>query len=259
MLSKRIIPCLDVRNGKLTKGIKFQGNVDIGDPVAVARRYYEEGADEIVFYDITASAEERGIFLDVVERVAENIFIPFSVGGGLSSVADMRAVLLAGAEKISVNSAAVRNPGLISEGAEAFGSQAIVVGMDVKQVPKRREVPSGYEIVIQGGRRFMGIDAVEWAARCEALGAGELCVNSIDADGTREGYELTLTRAVVEAVRIPVIASGGAGSPRHMLEALTQGKASAALIASIVHYGEHSIGELKSYLDAHGCKVRPPA
>jgi cyclase len=256
MLSKRVIPCLDVRNGKLTKGIKFQGNADIGDPVAAARRYYEEGADEIVFYDITASAEERGIFLDVVERVAETIFIPFSVGGGLGSVADMRDVLLAGAEKISVNSAAVRNPRLIGEGAEAFGSQAVVVGMDVKRVPRRREVPSGYEIVIQGGRCFMGIDAVEWAARCEAMGAGELCVNSIDADGTREGYELTLTRAVAEAVRIPVIASGGAGSPRHMLEALTQGKASAALIASIVHYGEHGIAEVKSYLAGHGCKVR---
>ncbi|MDR1945864.1 MAG: imidazole glycerol phosphate synthase subunit HisF [Desulfovibrio sp.] len=259
MLSKRVIPCLDVRNGKLTKGIKFQGNVDIGDPVTVARRYYEEGADEIVFYDITASAEDRGIFLDVVERVAENIFIPFSVGGGLNSVADMRAVLLAGAEKISVNSAAVRNPRLISEGAEAFGSQAVVVGMDVKQVPERREVPSGYEIVIQGGRRFMGIDAVEWAERCEKLGAGELCVNSIDADGTREGYELDLTRAVAEAVRIPVIASGGAGSPRHMLEALTRGKAAAALIASIVHYGDYSIEGLKNYLTAHGCKVRPLA
>ena len=173
MLSKRVIPCLDVRNGKLTKGIKFAGNVDIGDPVESARKYYEEGADEIVFYDITASAEDRGIFLDVVERVAANIFIPFSVGGGIRSVADMRAVLLAGAEKISINSAAVQNPRLISEGADAFGSQAVVVGMDVLRVPQSEAIPSGYEIVINGGRKRMGIDAIAWAKECERLGAGE--------------------------------------------------------------------------------------
>lgn len=256
MLSKRIIPCLDVRNGKLTKGVKFLDNVDIGDPVETAKRYYEDGADEIVFYDITASAEGRGIFLDVVERVAENIFIPFCVGGGISSVADMRAVLLAGAEKISINSAAVKNPDLISEGAAAFGSQAVVVGMDVKQVPVRAEIPSGYEVVIHGGRTFMNMDAIAWARRCEELGAGELCVNSIDADGTKEGYELNLTRAIAETVRIPVIASGGAGSPAHMVDAVTKGKASAALIASIVHYGEYTIGQLKRYMAEHGCKVR---
>ncbi len=257
MLSKRIIPCLDVRNGKLTKGVKFQGNVDIGDPVETARRYYEEGADEIVFYDITASAEERGIFLDVVERVAEAIAIPFSVGGGISSVADMRAVLVAGAEKVSINSAAVKTPELIGSGAEAFGSQAIVVGMDVKQVAPTAAIPSGYEIVIHGGRTHMGIDAIAWAKRCEELGAGELCVNSIDADGTKAGYELTLTRTIADAVRIPVIASGGAGSPQHMYEALTQGHASAALIASIVHYGEYTIPAIKEYLAGKGCKVRP--
>ena len=257
MLSKRIIPCLDVRNGLLTKGIKFQGNVDIGDPVATARRYYEEGADEIVFYDITASAEGRGIFLDVVTRVAECIFIPFSVGGGISTVRDMRDVLLAGAEKVSVNSAAVKNPAIIGQGAEAFGSQAIVVGMDVKQVEKSAAIPSGYEIVIHGGRTHMGIDALQWAVECEERGAGELCVNSIDADGTREGYELTLTRAIADAVRIPVIASGGAGNPTHMLEALTQGRASAALIASIVHYGEYTVGGIKEFLTQQGCKVRP--
>jgi len=257
MLSKRIIPCLDVRNGLLTKGIKFQGNVDIGDPVATARRYYEEGADEIVFYDITASAEGRGIFLDVVTRVAECIFIPFSVGGGISTVRDMRDVLLAGAEKVSVNSAAVKNPAIIGQGAEAFGSQAIVVGMDVKQVEKSAAIPSGYEIVIHGGRTHMGIDALQWAVECEERGAGELCVNSIDADGTREGYELTLTRAIANAVRIPVIASGGAGNPTHMLEALTQGRASAALIASIVHYGEYTVGGIKEFLTQQGCKVRP--
>ena len=257
MLSKRIIPCLDVRNGKLTKGVKFMGNVDIGDPVATARKYYEEGADEIVFYDITASAEGRGIFLDVVERVAKAIAIPFSVGGGLANVADMRAVLLAGAEKISVNSAAVKTPEIITQGAEAFGSQAIVVGMDVKQVEKSAAIPSGYEVVIHGGRKYTGLDALQWAKHCERLGAGELCINSIDADGTKEGYELSLTRLMGETVCIPIIASGGAGSPQHMYEALTTGKASAALIASIVHYGEYTIPQIKSFLHEKGCKIRP--
>jgi len=256
MLSKRVIPCLDVRDGKLTKGVKFQGNVDIGDPVETARKYYDEGADEIVFYDITASAEGRGIFLDVVERVAKAIAIPFSVGGGLSTVADMRAVLLAGAEKVSINSSAVKTPELITQGAEAFGSQAIVVGMDVKQVDRTEDIPSGYEVVIHGGRKYTGQDALAWARRCEEMGAGELCINSIDADGTKEGYELTLTRLISEAVQIPVIASGGAGSPEHMYEALTEGKASAALIASIVHYGEYTIPGIKEYLHGRGCKVR---
>ena len=235
MLTKRVIPCLDVRNGRLTKGVKFVGNEDIGDPVETARQYYEAGADEIVFYDITASAEARGIFLDVVEKVASEIFIPFSVGGGISTVQDMRAVLLAGAEKISVNSAAVKHPEIISQGADAFGSQAIVVGMDVKRVPVTPEIPSGYEIVIH---------------------AGELCVNSIDADGTKDGYELTLTRLICDAVRIPVIASGGAGSPQHMVDAVTEGRASAALIASIVHYGEYTIGQLKQYMADRGVPVR---
>ena len=256
MLSKRVIPCLDVRAGRLTKGIKFQGNVDIGDPVESARRYYEEGADEIVFYDITASAEERGIFLDVVERVASQIFIPFSVGGGISSVADMRAVLNAGAEKVSINSAAVRNPDLVADGAAAFGSQAIVVGMDVLRVPVSESIPSGYEIVIQGGRRRMGIDAVEWARQCQELGAGELCVNSIDADGTRDGYELTLTRAIVDAVSIPVIASGGAGTLEHFYEGLTDGGADAVLAASLFHYKELEISQVKDYLAEKGVPVR---
>lgn len=256
MLSRRVIPCLDVRAGRLTKGIKFEGNVDIGDPVESARRYYEEGADEIVFYDITASHEDRGIFLDVVERVASCIAIPFSVGGGLSSVKDMRAVLNAGAEKVSLNSAAVKNPEIIAEGAAAFGSQAIVLGMDVKKVAASEAIPSGYEIVINGGRKYMGMDAIEWAKKAVALGAGEICVNSIDADGTKDGYELTLTRLVADAVQVPIIASGGAGSPAHMRDALVKGRASAALIASIVHYGEYSIAELKSYLHEAGCKVR---
>ena len=256
MLSQRLIVCLDVRDGRLTKGVKFQDNIDLGDPVDAARRYYEEGADEIVFYDITASAENRGLFLEVVERVAETIFIPFSVGGGLSTVAQMRAVLLAGAEKVSLNSAAVRTPRLISEGATAFGSQAIVLGMDVRRVPVSAVIPSGYEIVIDGGRRPTGRDALAWAREAERLGAGEICLNSIDADGTKDGYELNLTAAVAEAVSIPVIASGGAGHPRHLLDVLTRTGATAALVASIVHYREYSLAELKDYLRAEGCPVR---
>lgn len=256
MLSKRIIPCLDVRNGRLTKGVKFKGNVDIGDPVESARIYYEEGADEIVFYDITASHEERKIFLDVVNEVASKIFIPFSVGGGINTLEDMRAVLLAGAEKVSVNSGAVKNPDVISQGAAAFGAQCVVLGMDVKQVEKSEQIPSGYEIVVHGGRKYTGLDAVEWAKTGEALGAGEICLNSIDADGTKDGYELNLTRLIVESVSIPVIASGGAGNPQHMADALTKGKASAALIASIVHYGEYTIPQIKKEIAAQGVKMR---
>lgn len=256
MLSKRVIPCLDVRNGQLTKGIKFKDNVDIGCPVETARRYYEEGADEIVFYDITASSEGRMAFLDVVGRVARAIFIPFTVGGGINTVEDMWAALLAGAEKVSVNSGAVKNPEIIARGAKAFGSQCVVVGMDVKRVEASPSIPSGYEIVVHGGRKHTGLDALAWARRCEELGAGELCVNSIDADGTKDGYELNLTRAVAEAVNIPIIASGGAGSPLHMHEVLSRGKASAALIASIVHYGEYTIPRIKKELSALGDKVR---
>ncbi|MDR2367196.1 MAG: imidazole glycerol phosphate synthase subunit HisF [Deltaproteobacteria bacterium] len=258
MLSKRIIPCLDVRDGLLTKGIKFKENMDLGDPVAAARRYYEEGADEIVFYDITASAEGRGIFLDVVERVAAAIFIPFSVGGGLSSVAHMRDVLLAGAEKVSVNSAAVRDPSLITKGAEAFGSQAIVLGLDAKRVGPSESIPSGYEVVINGGRVPTGLDALAWALKAERLGAGEICLNSIDADGTQDGYELTVTKMISQNVRIPVIASGGAGNPGHLYEALSEGQASAALVASIVHYNQYPIKDLKEFLSSKGLPVRLP-
>jgi cyclase len=256
MLSKRIIPCLDVRDGRLTKGIKFKGNIDIGDPVEVARRYYEQGADEIVFYDITASSEGRDIMIDVVKRVAETIFIPFSVGGGIRSLEDMRKVIHAGAEKVSVNSGAVENPRIISEGAVAFGCQCVVLGMDVKKVEKSAKIPSGYEIVIQGGRKYMGIDALWWAREAENLGAGEICLNSIDADGTQEGYELELTHLITTSVRIPVIASGGAGKKEHLLDVLTTAKADAALIASIVHYGTYTISELKEYLSGNGVKVR---
>jgi len=256
MLSRRIIPCLDVRAGRLTKGIKFKNNVDIGDPVEAAEKYYEEGADELVFYDITASYEKRDIMIDTVKKVAERIFIPFSVGGGIRTVEDMRKVLLAGAEKVSINSAAVRNPDLISQGAKEFGSQCIVLGMDVKRVGKKKGIPSGYEIVIDGGRTYTGIDALEWAKRAEELGAGEICLNSIDADGTQEGYEINLTRLISTNVDVPVIASGGAGKPEHLLEVLTEGKADAALIASIVHYGTYSIYELKRFLKENGIKVR---
>ena len=256
MLSKRIIPCLDVRDGKLTKGIKFKGNIDIGDPVEAAREYYEQGADEIVFYDITASSDARKIMLDVVRRVAETIFIPFSVGGGIRSVDDMRAVILAGAEKISINSEAVKNPDLIDEGAKAFGNQCVVLGMDVKKVAISSGIPSGYEIVIHGGRIYTGRDALQWAKEAEVRGAGEICLNSIDADGTQKGYEIELTRLVSSQVRIPVIASGGAGKAEHLLDVLTAGQADAALIASIVHYRTHTIQDLKTYLNGQGVKVR---
>ena len=256
MLSKRIIPCLDVRDGKTTKGIKFEGNIDIGDPVEMGRHYYEQGADEIVFYDITASSDRRGIMIEVVRRVAREIFIPFSVGGGIRTVAEMRDVLLAGAEKVSVNSPAVRNPAIISEGARAFGSQCIVLGMDVRRVPPSPAIPSGYEVVIDGGRRPMAVDALRWAQEAEKLGAGEICLNSIDADGTQDGYELSLTRLISTGVGIPVIASGGAGQPAHLADVLTTGCADAALIASMVHYGTYTIREIKNYLHERNIKVR---
>ena len=256
MLSKRIIPCLDVREGRLTKGVKFRENVDIGDPVEAARAYYEQGADEIVFYDITASVEGRAILLDVVRKVAETIFIPFSVGGGIGSVEEMRRVILAGAEKVSVNTEAVKNPGIISEGAKAFGSQCIVLGMDVKKVSASRQIPSGYEMAIHGGRTFTGLDALQWAIEAERLGAGEICLNSIDADGTRDGYELDLTAMISSRVGIPVIASGGAGKPEHLLDVFTRGKADAALIASMVHYRTHTIPEIKKFLHDRGVKTR---
>ena len=256
MLSKRIIPCLDVRDGRTTKGIQFKENVDIGDPVEMGRFYYEEGADEIVFYDITASSDRRPIMLDVVRRVAESIFRPFSVGGGIRSVEDMREVLLAGAEKVSVNSAAVLNPRIISQGAEAFGSQCVVLGMDVKQVQPSEKIPSGYETVINGGRTATGIDALWWAQEAERLGAGEICLNSIDADGTQEGYEITLTRLISTHVRIPVIASGGAGTPEHLVDVLKNGRADAALIASMVHYGTYTIRQIKEILREQGVEIR---
>lgn len=256
LLSKRVIACLDVRDGKLAKSVRFVDTKDIGDPVTKAREYYLDGLDELVFYDITASSEARNIMLKVVESVAEQVFIPLSVGGGIRSVLDARDLRMAGAEKINVNSAAVLRPELISECATAIGSQNVVLSMDVRRTGKTTDMPSGYEIVINGGRRSMGIDALSWAEQGEKLGAGELVVNSIDADGTRDGYELSLTRAVSETVGIPVIASGGAGTPDHLHEVLTTGKADAALIASMVHYGEYTVSEVKNHLYDLGVKVR---
>ncbi len=258
MLSKRIIPCLDVRDGRVTKGVTFLNNVDVGDPVAMARHYYEQGADELVFYDITASNERRGIMIDVVRAVAREIFIPFSVGGGLRNLDDMRAVLLAGAEKVSIDSGAVRDPSIISAGAKAFGSQCIVLSMQVKHTGARPALPSGYEVVIDGGRLFTGKDAIEWARDGEHRGAGELCVNSIDRDGTNLGYDLELTRQVSEAVSIPVIASGGAGKPEHLHQAFVIAGADAAIVASIVHYGTYPIPAIKRYLAERGVEVREP-
>jgi cyclase len=257
MLAKRIIPCLDVRDGKVTKGVRFLENVDVGDPVAMARYYYEQGADEIVFYDITASNERRGIMLDVVRAVARQIFIPFSVGGGLRTLEDMRAVLLAGAEKVSIDSGAVRNPQIIAEGARAFGSQCIVLSMQARRRAQADEAfPSGCEVVIDGGRTPTGRDALRWAQEGVRLGAGELCINSIDRDGTKLGYDLELTRLISDALPVPVIASGGAGKPQHLADAFLAGGADAAIVASIVHYGNHPIPQLKDYLKGHRIEIR---
>jgi len=256
MLSKRIISCLDVRDGNLAKSIKFVDTKDIGDPVATAQKYYEDGIDELVFYDITASSDKRDIMIDVVSDVASKIFIPFSVGGGLRTVEDCTRVRLAGAEKINVNTAAVANPDLITQASDALGAQAVVLSMDVLAVPVSEQIPSGYEIVTHGGRTRTGIDAIGWAEKGEALGAGELVVNSIDADGTKEGYEIKLTRMIADAVTIPVIASGGGGKPEHLYDVLTEGRADAALIASILHYGEYSIRQIKEYLKGRGIKMR---
>jgi len=253
MLEKRVVVCLDVKDGRTTKGIKFKDNVDVGDPVEMAKRYYEEGVDELVFYDITASAERRKIRIDTVRRVAEQVFIPFSVGGGISSREEMREVLLAGAEKVSVNSAAVRSPRIITDGASLFGSQCVVLGMDARRDPA---MPSGYRVVIDGGRTPTELDALQWAQKAEELGAGEIVLNSIDADGTRDGYEIPLTRLISEGVGVPVVASGGAGKPEHLLAVFDEGRADAALVASMVHYGDWSIAQIKGYLRQNGVPVR---
>ncbi|MFC1900251.1 imidazole glycerol phosphate synthase subunit HisF [Chloroflexota bacterium] len=256
MLSKRLIVCLDVRSGKLAKSVKFVDTKDIGDPIEKARQYYEGGVDELVFYDITASREDRNIMIEFVEEVASQIFIPFSVGGGIRSVEDATRLRNAGAEKVNVNTAAVKRKELISEIAHAIGDQSIVLSMDIRKVNPTKEIPSGYEIVVNGGVTPTGIDALEWAKIGESLGAGEFVINSIDADGTKDGYEINLTRMIADSVAIPVIASGGAGKPEHLYDVLTDGHADAALVASVLHYDEYTCRSLKEYLHNHGVKIR---
>ena len=257
MLTKRIIPCLDVKAGRVVKGVRFRDHRDAGDPVELAAFYNEEGADELVFYDITASSDDRPIMLGVVERVADQVFIPLTVGGGLRTVEDIHRMLEAGADKVSINTAAVQNPRLITEGAKRFGSQCIVLGMDAQRVPGND--PPRWEVYTHtgasGGRRT-GMDALQWAVQAVALGAGEIVVNSIDADGTQAGYDLELLRAISEAVTVPVVASGGAGVLEHLAQAIVSGKADAVLAATIFHYGTYSIRQAKEYLARQGLPVR---
>ena len=254
MLAKRIIPCLDVHAGRVVKGVNFLNLQDAGDPVEVAARYEEDGADELVFLDITASHEERAILLDVVRRTSEVCFMPLTVGGGIRTLDDIRSLLKAGCDKVSINSSAVTNPEFVREAALRFGSQCIVVNIDPKRVQRDgREV---WEVHINGGRKPTGLEAVAWAKEVERLGAGEIVLTSMDADGTKDGYDLPMTKAVAEAVSIPVVASGGAGHPEHLRAILTEGQASAALAASIFHYRTHPIGVTKQYLADHGVPIR---
>ena len=253
MLKKRIIVCLDVKDGRTTKGVHFQNNADIGDPVEMAAAYGKQDADELVFYDIMASARGTGPDLDLIKRTATEVFIPFCVGGGLASEDDIRAAVLAGAEKVSLNSQAVKKPELIRKGARIFGSQCIVLGMDAA---RDTAMPSGYRVFINGGRTATELDAREWAVRAAELGAGEIVLNSIDADGTKTGYEIELTRLIAEAVGVPVIASGGGGTPAHIAQVLTEGKADAALVASIVHSGQYTVQSIKTELKKQGIPVR---
>ncbi|HCT90455.1 MAG TPA: imidazole glycerol phosphate synthase subunit HisF [Lachnospiraceae bacterium] len=252
MFTKRIIPCLDVNAGRVVKGVNFVNLRDAGDPVEIARAYDQAGADEVIFLDITASSDNRNTVVDMVRAVASQVFIPFTVGGGIRTVEDFRTLLREGADKISVNSAAIANPGLIHDAAMKFGSQCVVVAIDAK----RRTDGSGWNIYKNGGRVDMGIDAVEWAVQVESLGAGEILLTSMDCDGTKEGYDIGLTRTVADAVKIPVIASGGAGTKEHFYEALTAGEADAALAASLFHYKELEIREVKQYLEGRGVSVR---
>jgi imidazole glycerol-phosphate synthase subunit HisF len=251
MLAKRIIPCLDVTAGRVVKGVNFVNLRDAGDPVELAGRYNQAGADELVFLDITASSENRDTMADVVARTARRVFIPLAVGGGIRSVADARGILLSGADKVSVNTAAVRRPGLITELSNEFGAQAVVLAIDA-----RRRAPGAWNVYTRGGRDDEGIDAIEWAARGEELGAGEILLTSMDTDGVQEGFDCALTRAVSRATHIPVIASGGAGEPDHFVRVLTEGEADAALAASIFHFGTYTVSQLKEHLDKHGIPVR---
>lgn len=251
MLTKRIIPCLDVKSGRVVKGTNFVGLRDAGDPVELAKKYDEERADELVFLDITASHEGRGTMVEVAKNCAAQVFIPFTVGGGIRTVDDMRVMLKAGADKISVNSAAIKNPALISEGAKKFGSQCIVLAVDAKNCGEDK-----WEVYINGGRTPTGLDCLEWIKKGVALGAGEILLTSMDADGTKDGYDIPLTRAVSEAVNVPVIASGGAGELEHFLKVLLDGKADAVLAASVFHYGKYTIRKVKDYLKKYGVEVR---
>lgn len=251
MLNKRIIPCLDVKEGRVVKGVNFVNLIDAGDPVKIAKAYSDAGADEIVFLDITASSDKRHIILDVVEHTASEVFIPLTVGGGIRSIEDIRNILNAGADKISMNSAAIKDPRLINQGAERFGNQCIVVAIDAKRKEK-----NGFEVYIHGGRIPTGIDAMQWAKEAESRGAGEILLTSMDCDGTKSGYYLELIRTISEAVNIPVIASGGAGEKVHFLQAFEEGKADAALAASLFHFKELEIKDLKHYLRAQGVAVR---
>lgn len=255
MLAKRIIPCLDVDRGRVVKGIRFVSLVDAGDPVEHAKRYDAESADELTFLDITASSDKRDIVADLVRHVADEVFIPFTVGGGLRSLEDIRAILRSGADKVSLNTAAIEQPALITAGAETFGRQCMVVAIDARR-RNPQDAKEGWEVFTHGGRSPTGLDAVEWAQRAERLGAGEILLTSMDKDGTRDGYDLELTRAISSAVRIPVIASGGAGRLEHFYEALTEGGASAVLAASLFHFGQYKIAEVKDYLRARGVVVR---
>lgn len=251
MLAKRIIPCLDVTEGRVVKGVKFVDLKDAGDPVELAAYYDKEGADELVLLDITASAEKRYIMLEVVKKVAERVFIPFTVGGGIGDIENMREILASGADKVSINTAAVRDPALIEKGAEKFGSQCIVLAIDAKKIGDKK-----WEVYTHGGRTPTGLDAVEWAKKGGKLGAGEILLTSMDRDGTKDGYELDLTRAIADAVNIPVIASGGAGKVEHIYDAFVKGRADAALLASLLHYRELTIKEIKDYLENKGITVR---
>jgi cyclase len=255
MLAKRIIPCLDVKDGRVVKGVRFVDLRDAGDPVEIARRYDREEADELVFLDITASHEKRDILIDVVRKTAEQVFMPLTVGGGIRTIEDIRSLLLAGADKVSINTAAVADPDFVRRAAERFGSQCTVVAIDARAVPGRA---GEWEVYTHGGRTPTGLDAVAWARRMDACGSGEILLTSMDRDGTRDGYDIPLTRAIADAVCIPVIASGGVGSLAHLLEGVTAGGADAVLAASIFHYGEHTVGEAKEYLRRRGVPVRPP-